>query len=112
MTTSIASPRASLATIPEAPVPIDVVSVTGRWPVACSNAGASSRYAAANPPDVMTLMSSADAAAAVSSSSANVAGESRVRQFIDIFYHVARGGGEALGIRPFGVRIGGKREAR
>ena len=73
ITTSMASPRSSRAGMDVEPVPIDVASVTIRWPVERSNSRASSRYAAVKAPDVMTLISSAATASRVSSRTAMIA---------------------------------------
>ena len=67
MTTSAASRRCRRLGIDASPTPIDVVAVTSVWPVARSNRGASSRYAAVKAPDVMTVTSSAAAGAATAS---------------------------------------------
>ena len=64
MTTSAGSRRCRRLGIDAWPTPIDVAAVTSVWPVARSNRGASSRYAAVKAPDVMTVTSPAAAGAA------------------------------------------------
>ena len=73
MTTSMASPLASRASIEVAPVPIDVASVTRRCPSRRWKSAASSRYAAVNAPEVMTWRSSAARGEATTKTTATTA---------------------------------------